>query len=83
MDFQARVKNLINNKYYVTTRQDQELELAELQPALAEKDCSNTIALIETFEFHGECFASYIKYFLELGFNVHLYILKNKWMIFL
>ena len=60
-----RVKEIIYNKDYVTSNQDRILEHAELEQVIGAHCNNKTIALIETFEFHGECIPSYIKYLID------------------
>lgn len=77
MSYLTRVLNLYINKYYQFTEAEKEIELSEIQEAVKVPVKQNTIALLEPNDYHSECYPSYIKYFLELGFDVHLFTHKK------
>lgn len=73
--FLSRIHSLIHNRSYPQTGAERAVEATEinnLNPNISEKH----FAFVENFDFHGDCIPSYIKYFLDLGFSVDLYITK-------
>ena len=72
MSIRERIKGLIRRKCV-----DQAIKLMESQvfEFIKNADITKpTIALLEPYTCHGEVYPSYIKYFLDLGYDVHLLV---------
>ncbi len=76
MDIKDRLKNIINKKYKLSP-EDELLLQEEIHAAITTEVNENTVALIEPHLWHSEVYPSIIKYFLDLGFSVHLFLLKE------
>lgn len=72
-----QLMKIYTKKNYPFTDEEKRIESVELQQVYEADAGNNTIALLEPNDYHGECFPSYIKYFIDLGFNVHLYTTKK------
>lgn len=72
-----QVIKVLYSKIFSYTPEEIELEKNNIERLLKEGIKENTILLIEPNPFHGECLPSYVNYFLEFGFNVHLFTSKE------
>lgn len=74
-----RIKNLFEKKEFAFSASEKLIEKEEVDLLFKSDVAQNTIAILENNNFHAECYPSYIKYFIELGFNVHLFITKKNY----
>ena len=72
-----QVLKVLNRKIFSYTPEEVELEKNNIERLLKEGIKENTILLFEPNPYHGECIPSYVKYFLELGFNVDVLLSKQ------
>jgi hypothetical protein len=72
-----RVKEFVYGNIHPQTKKEIEVAEKEIQDFNYNIN-NNTIALLENFDFHGECLPSYVKYFLDLKYEVHLFVSKKQ-----
>ncbi len=76
MDIQERLKKIIEQKRNISSVIDDKInEKINVIKQKSVKD--NSIAIIESHKKHAEVYPSVVKYFLDLGYNVDLFILDE------
>lgn len=76
MDIKDKLLKIISNRTAVS--EDQQTAVSNLIEKINHLEITdNTVAIIESFTYHAVIQPSIIKYFLELGYNVHLYNLPS------
>ena len=74
------IKTKLKKTIYNTCQIEQMLSMLhqidrlDVQSFIISNVSSHTILICEFFKVHGECLPSYVKYFLTLGYNVHVVI---------
>lgn len=73
-----KIVSILNRNRYPSSKADKEREQTELSQINISAVDSQSIAIIENFDFHGECLPSYINYFIKLGYKVNLFTIKEQ-----
>ncbi|MDR1167963.1 MAG: hypothetical protein LBK53_03615 [Heliobacteriaceae bacterium] len=75
MSILDRVKKLMNKKQLILTAEDQKVMSHEVSEFIKNAGMkSKTVAVLEPHPWHGEVYPAFIKYFLDLGYDVHLLV---------
>ena len=77
INYKEQLLNIYIKQSFAFTKAEQIEETNSINNILKEGIPDNTILLFEPNTCHAECIPSYIKYFIELGFNIHLITSKK------
>jgi len=76
--FLLNIIGTYGEKGYVEKYKFENIDINSLEKFFKSKIKRKSVLIYEPMDYHNECLPGYVKYFLELGYNVDILILKNQ-----